>query len=100
MKVCEFRGRSHKTVLLSAVSTFPPIKPRIQPNRVAGWFNTFDINNWHSSSRKVKIVTKEGAGEKILECWLAEKEGAFFRQGVLRKMYGKRAMKKKKSEKG
>jgi hypothetical protein len=48
----------------------------------------------------VKVVTKEGAGEKILECWLAEKEGAFFRQGVWRKMYGKRAMKKKKSEKG
>jgi hypothetical protein len=48
----------------------------------------------------VKIVKKERAGEKILDHWLAEKEGAFFRQGVLRKMYRKKAMKKRKSKKG
>jgi hypothetical protein len=31
---------------------------------------------------------------------MAEKELAFFREGRLRKMYGKKAMKKEKSEKG
>ncbi len=35
-----------------------------------------------------------------MDRWLAEKEGAFFQQGVLRKMCGKRAMKKKKTKKG
>jgi hypothetical protein len=35
-----------------------------------------------------------------LDHWLAEKECAFFQQGVLRKMYGKEAMKKEKSKKG
>jgi hypothetical protein len=32
--------------------------------------------------------------------WLAEKEGAFFWQRMLRKMYGKEATKEKKSKKG
>jgi hypothetical protein len=35
-----------------------------------------------------------------LNRWLAEKEGAFFRQGVLRKMYEKEAMRKKEEQKG
>jgi hypothetical protein len=57
-------GEVIKRVLLSAVSTFPLIKPRIQPNRVTGWFNTFDINNWHNSLRKVKNCNKGKSGRK------------------------------------
>jgi hypothetical protein len=34
LKVSEFRGRVIKRVLLSAVSPFPLIKPRVQPGRV------------------------------------------------------------------
>jgi hypothetical protein len=59
------------------------------------------MNNWHNSLRKVKICNKGKSGRKdFLGHWLAEKECAFFQQGVLQKMYGKRAMKKKKSKKG
>ena len=42
----------------------------------------------------MKNYNREKAGEKILDWWLAEKRGAFFRQGELRKMYGKEAKKK------
>jgi hypothetical protein len=59
------------------------------------------MNNWHNSLSKVKNCNKGKRGRKdFLDHWLAEKECAFFRQGVLPKMYGKRAMKKKKSKKG
>ncbi len=34
LKVSEFRGRVIKRVLLSTVSPFPLIKPRVQPGRV------------------------------------------------------------------
>jgi hypothetical protein len=52
------------------------------------------------SLKEVKNCNKGKSGKKISDCWLAEKEGAFFRQGVLRKMYGKEAVKKKKNKKG
>jgi hypothetical protein len=59
------------------------------------------MNNWHNSLRKVKNCNKGKSGRKdFLDRWLAEKERAFFRQKVLRKMYGKGAMKKKKDKKG
>jgi hypothetical protein len=59
------------------------------------------MNNWHGSLRKVKNCNKGKSGRKdLLDHWLAEKEGAFFRQGMLRKMYGKEATKEKKSKKG
>jgi hypothetical protein len=59
------------------------------------------MNNWHNSLSKVKNRNRGKSRRKdFLDHWLAEKECAFFRQGVLRKMYGKRAMKKKKSKKG
>ncbi len=94
-------GEVIKRALLSAVSPFPLIKPRVQLNRVTGWFNSFDINNWHHSLRKVKNCNKGKSGSKdFLGHYLAEKEGAFFRQRMLRKMHGERAMKKKKSKKG
>jgi hypothetical protein len=49
----------------------------------------------------VKNRNKGKSGrEDFLDRWLTEKEYAFFQQGVLRKMYGKEAMKKEKSEKG
>jgi hypothetical protein len=58
------------------------------------------MNNWHNSSRKVKNHNKGKSGrEDFLDHWLAEKEYAYFQQGV-RNMYGKEAMKKEKSEKG
>jgi hypothetical protein len=67
----------------------------------AGWFNSFDINNWHGSLRKMKNCNKGKSGRKyFLDHCLAEKECAFFRQGMLRKMYGKGAMKGKKSKQG
>jgi hypothetical protein len=59
------------------------------------------MNNWHNSLRKVKYCNKGKSRKKdFLSQWLAEKECAFFQQGVLRKMYEKRATKKKKSKKG
>jgi hypothetical protein len=59
------------------------------------------MNNWHSSLRKVKNCNKGKSGRKdFLDHWLAEKEGAFFRQRLLRKMYGKEATKEKKCKKG
>jgi hypothetical protein len=59
------------------------------------------MNNWHNSLRKVKNCNKGKSGRKdFLDRWLAEKEGTFFRQRVLRKMYGKGTVKKKKSKKG
>jgi hypothetical protein len=67
----------------------------------AGWFNSFDMNNWHNSLRKVKNCNKGKNGRKgFLDHWLAKEECAFFRQGILRKMFEKEAMKKKKSKKG
>jgi hypothetical protein len=47
----------------------------------------------------VKNCNKGKSGKKDFGSLIGKKEGAFFRQGVLRKMYGKRAMKKKKSKK-
>jgi hypothetical protein len=59
------------------------------------------MNNWHSSLRKVNNCNTRKSGRKdLLDYWLAEKEGAFFRQGMLRKMYGKEATKEEKSKKG
>jgi hypothetical protein len=59
------------------------------------------MNNWYGSLRKVKNCNKGKSRRKdLLDHWLAEKECAFFRQGMLRKMYGKKATKEKKSKKG
>jgi hypothetical protein len=45
------------------------------------------VNNWHNSLKKVKNCNKGKSGRKDFSGrWLAEKECAFFRQGVLRKM--------------
>jgi hypothetical protein len=45
----------------------------------AGWFNSFDINNWHSSLRKMKNGNKRKSGKKdFLDNCPAEKECAFF----------------------
>jgi hypothetical protein len=55
---------------------------------------------WLTKKNK-KIVTKERAGEKdFLDHCPAEKECPFFRQGMLRKMYGKEEMMGKESNKG
>jgi len=55
-----------------------------------GWFNSFDINNWHGSLRKMKSCNKGKSGRRnFLDQCPAEKECAFFRQGMFRKMYGK-----------
>jgi hypothetical protein len=67
----------------------------------AGWFNSFDINNWHGSLRKVKNCNKGKSGKRGFWIKLAgRKECAFFRQRMLRKMYWKEAMKEEKSKKG
>jgi hypothetical protein len=59
------------------------------------------MNNWHGSLRKVKNCNKGKSGRRnFLDHCLAEKECAFFRQEMLRKMYGKEAMKAKESKKG
>jgi hypothetical protein len=89
-----------KRVLLSTVYTFPPIKPRIQLNRVTGWFNTFNINNWHNSLRKVKNCNKGKSERKGFRSLAGRKKGCIFLSWGIGKMYGKRAMKKKKSKKG
>jgi|LakMenE01Jun11ns_1017448.scaffolds.fasta_scaffold7754907_1 hypothetical protein len=56
-----------------------------------GWFNSFKINNWHGSLRKMKNCNKGKSGRRnFLDHCLAEKECAFFSaQGMLQKMYGK-----------
>jgi hypothetical protein len=44
------------------------------------------MNNWHNSLRKVKNHNKGKSRRKdFLDHWLAEKECAFFQQGVLLK---------------
>jgi hypothetical protein len=49
----------------------------------------------------VKNFNKEKSGRKdFLDHWLAEKGCAFSRQGMLRKMNGKEAIKGKKGKKG
>jgi hypothetical protein len=66
-----------------------------------GWFNSFDINNWHGSLRKIKNCNKGKSGKRdSLDKLSGRKECAFFRQRMLRKMYGKEAMKEVKSKKG
>jgi hypothetical protein len=51
--------------------------------------------------KKLKNCNKGKSGKKnFLDCWLVEKECAFFRQGMLQKMYGKEAMREKESKKG
>jgi hypothetical protein len=63
-----------------------------------GWINSFYLNNWQGLLKKVKNCNKGKSERKgFLDHWLAEKECAFFRQGILRKMYEKEAMKKNKS---
>jgi hypothetical protein len=47
----------------------------------------------------VKNITKKKRGKIFwIDDW-QKKEGAFFRQRVLQKMYGKEAMRKKRNEK-
>jgi hypothetical protein len=48
--------------------------------------------------RKSKNRDEEENGKRILDGW-QKKGSAFFRQGVLRKMYGSKAAKKKEIEK-
>jgi hypothetical protein len=60
LKVSEFRGISHKTGLLSAVSPFPLIKPGYSRVCFTGWFNSFDMNNWHNSLRGSLAGRKRG----------------------------------------
>jgi hypothetical protein len=47
------------------------------------WFNSFDINNWHGSLRKVKNVTMERAGEEISQIIVQQKKHAFFGNEIL-----------------
>jgi hypothetical protein len=64
-----------------------------------GWFNSFDINNWHGSLRKMKNCNKGKSGKRgFLDHCLAEKEQAFFRQRMLQKMYGKEQNRKRKAK--
>ena len=44
-------------------------------------------------------MTKKEAGKRIFGLMIGGKRGAFFRQGVLRKMYGYEAVEEKKSKK-
>jgi hypothetical protein len=48
----------------------------------------------------VKIVTEEKAGEKILDCWLAEKEGAFFLARGIAKNVRERSSEENEEQKG
>ncbi len=93
-------GEVIKRVLLSAESTFPLIKPKIQPNRVTGLFNTFDINNWHNSFRKVKNCSKGKSGRKDFGSSTGRKRWCIFSARGIAKNVRERAMKKKKTRKG
>jgi hypothetical protein len=66
-----------------------------------GWFNSFDINNWHGSLRKMKNCNKGKSGKKdFLDYCPAEKERAiFFGKGYCKKVR-ERAKPGKKSKKG
>jgi hypothetical protein len=65
----------------------------------AGWFNSFDINNWHGLLRKMKSCNRGKSGRRnFLDHCLAEKECAFFRQGMLQKMYGKEQNQERKAK--
>jgi hypothetical protein len=59
LKVSEFRGRSHKTgVVKRSISLSPNKTKGTAEIGFIGWFNSFDINNWHNSLRKVKNCNK------------------------------------------
>jgi hypothetical protein len=66
-----------------------------------GWFNSFDINNWHGSLRKMKNCNKGKSGRRdFLDHCLAEKECAFFLARDVAKNVWERARPGKKSRKG
>jgi hypothetical protein len=65
----------------------------------AGWFNSFDINNWHGSLRKVKNCNKEERGKKrFIGLLSGRKERAFFGIRYCEKCTGKSNVGKEKQE--
>jgi hypothetical protein len=88
--------------LLSAISPFPLIKPREGYNLVGftGWFNSFDMNNWHNSLRKVKNCNKGKSGRKGFGSLAGRKRVCIFSARDVAKNVQERTMKKKKSKKG
>jgi hypothetical protein len=45
----------------------------------AGWFNSFDINNWHGSLRKMKNCNKGKSGKRgFLDKIVRQKRVSFF----------------------
>jgi hypothetical protein len=51
-----------------------------------GWFNSFDINNWHGSLRKMKNCNKGKSGKRdFLDNCPAEERVPFFGRGYCEK---------------
>jgi hypothetical protein len=87
--------------LLSAYISLSPHKTKDYDTRgFTGWFNSFDINNWHGLSRKMKNYNNGKSGKKdFLDYCPAEKSMHFFRQRILQKMYGKEQYRERKAKK-
>ncbi len=85
----KLRARAIKQGLLSVLSAFLLHKTRDTPSRVNTEVSkSFDMNNWHIYQERVKIVTKKKQEkDSRIDSW-RKKGSAFFRQGVLQKMYG------------
>jgi hypothetical protein len=96
--VVNLGARGHKTGgCYARYQPFSSIKPG---TRRAGRFQnpliwiigTFIKEGW-------KIVTNKKVGKGFSNWWLVEKRSAFFRQGMLRKMYGCKAAREEETEK-
>jgi hypothetical protein len=93
-------GESRKRLLLSASISLSLRKTK-DYNMIGftGWFNSFDINNWHGSLRKMKNCNKEESGKKRFhELLSSRKRACIFWQKVLRKMYGKEQCQERKAK--
>jgi hypothetical protein len=75
-------------------------KTRDTPSRVNREVSKFfDMNNWHLLRKGEKLLRVKKAGKGFSDERLMKKGSAFFRQRMLRKMYGYKAAGKKKTEK-
>jgi hypothetical protein len=64
-----------------------------------GWFNSFDIKNWHGPLREMKIVTKERAGKVISRIIVWQKKSVhFFGKGCCEKCTGKSKDRERKAK--
>jgi hypothetical protein len=65
------------------------------------WFNSFDVNNWHGSVRKMKNCNNGKSGKRdFLDYCPAEKSMHFFGKGYCEKCTRKEQYQERKAKKG